>query len=282
MIVVETVKEVREIIREKKKSGLKIGFVPTMGCLHRGHVSLLDVASKLSDYVVVSIFVNPIQFGPNEDYEKYPRTFEQDKIMCEKHNVHMVFHPSVKEIYPEGFSTFVEVEGQIGKVLCGAKRKGHFRGVATIVTKLFNIVEPDIAIFGQKDAQQAFIIKKMVKDMNIPIEIVVSETIREKDGLAMSSRNNYLSKEERAVAPIIKQALDEAYSAFLNNEIKASSLKKIVEKKISSCPLFKIDYVEIVDTVTFFPVEEVVKPSLLAVAAYLGKTRLIDNVFLTK
>ncbi|MFB3851688.1 MAG: pantoate--beta-alanine ligase [Acidobacteriota bacterium] len=282
MIIVESIKEAKEIIREKKRRGLKIGFVPTMGCLHLGHISLIEKARKLSDYVVVSIFVNPTQFGPNEDYDKYPRTFEQDKIMCEIHNVSMIFHPSVQEMYPQNFSTFVEVTGQISQVLCGAKREGHFRGVATVVSKLFNIVEPDVAIFGQKDAQQAFIIKKMVKELDFPIEIVVSETVREEDGLAMSSRNNYLSKEERAIAPLIKKALDEAEEAFKKGETKAEILKKKVEQIINSSPLFKIDYVEIVDTENFNPVDEVSSESLLAVAAFLGKTRLIDNLILKK
>lgn len=282
MIVVEKISQAREILSEKKKNGLRIGFVPTMGCLHKGHISLIEKAKSLSDYVVVSIFVNPIQFGPNEDFDKYPRTFEQDKTMCEIHNVQMVFHPSVEEMYPIGSSTFVEVEGQIGKVLCGAKREGHFRGVATVVTKLFNIIEPDIAVFGQKDAQQASIIKKMVKELNFPVEIVVSETVREKDGLAMSSRNNYLSKEERAVAPLIKKALDEANFAFVKGETRASILKGIVEEKIKSSPLFRIDYVEIVDAETFLPVKEIYKPSLLGVAVFLGKTRLIDNILLRK
>lgn len=282
MIIVESIKEAKEIIREKKRRGLKIGFVPTMGCLHLGHISLIEKARKLSDYVVVSIFVNPTQFGPNEDYDKYPRTFEQDKIMCEIHNVSMIFHPSVQEMYPQNFSTFVEVTGQISKVLCGAKREGHFRGVATVVSKLFNIVEPDVAIFGQKDAQQAFIIKKLVKELDFPIEIVVSETVREEDGLAMSSRNNYLSKEERAIAPLIKKALDEAEEAFKKGETKAEILKKKIEQIINSSPLFKIDYVEIVDTENFNPVDEVSSESLLAVAAFLGKTRLIDNLILKK
>lgn len=282
MIIVETIKEAKEIIREKKRRNLKIGFVPTMGCLHEGHASLMSKAREISDYVVVSVFVNPTQFGPNEDYDKYPRTFEQDKLMCEIHDVSMIFHPSVLEMYPKGFSTFVEVTGQISNVLCGAKREGHFRGVATVVSKLFNIVEPDIAVFGQKDAQQAFIIKKMVKELDFPIEIVVSETVREKDGLAMSSRNNYLSKEERAVAPLIKKGLDEAEEAFRKGVVKSETLKNIVEEKIKSSPLFKIDYVEIVDTETFYPVEEVSGNSLLAVAAFLGKTRLIDNLVLKK
>lgn len=282
MIVIETIKEAKKIIREKKFRGLKIGFVPTMGCLHKGHISLIEKAKSVSDFVVVSIFVNPTQFGPNEDYEKYPRTFEQDKIICEVSNVSLIFHPSVSEIYPESFSTFVEVGGEISKILCGAKRVGHFKGVSTIVTKLFNIIEPDVAIFGQKDAQQAFIIKKMVNELNFPIEIIVSETVRESDGLAMSSRNNYLSKEERKVAPLIKQGLDEAENALKNGMTKAETLKKIVKDKIESSLLFKIDYVEIVDLETFYPVKEVSQNSLLAVAAFLGETRLIDNTILRK
>lgn len=282
MIIVETISKVKEIIKEKKRKGLKIGFVPTMGCLHEGHISLIKKAQQLSDYVVVSIFVNPTQFGPNEDYDKYPRTFDKDKLMCQIHGVSMIFHPTVQEMYPEGFSTFVEVTGQITNVLCGAKREGHFKGVATVVSKLFNIIEPDIAVFGQKDAQQVFIIKKMVTELNFPLEIVVSETVREKDGLAMSSRNNYLSKEERAVAPLIKKGLDEAEKAFKKGVVDAETLKKIVAETIKSSPLFKIDYVEIVDTETFFPVEKVSGTSLLAVATFLGETRLIDNVLLKK
>lgn len=280
MIITETIREAKKIIREKKATGLKIGFVPTMGCLHKGHISLIEKAKSVSDFVVVSIFVNPTQFGPKEDYEKYPRTFEQDKMLCEINNVSMIFHPSISEMYPDGFSTFVEVEGEISQILCGARRIGHFKGVATIVSKLFNIIEPDVAIFGQKDAQQAFIIKKMVDELNFPIEIIVLETVRESDGIAMSSRNTYLSKEERKVAPLIKQGLDEAEKAFREGTTRAEVLKKIVKDKIASSPLFKIDYVEIVDLETFYPVEEVSPNSLIAVAAFLGETRLIDNIIL--
>lgn len=280
MIVLEKILEVKNLIKKVKKEGKRIGFVPTMGCLHEGHLSLIRKAKALSDFVVVSIFVNPIQFGPNEDYDRYPRTFEKDCKLCEKEGVDLIFHPDVSEMYPSNFSTFVEVEGQISSILCGIKRPGHFKGVTTVVSKLFNIVEPDLAIFGQKDAQQAFIIKKMVKDLNFDIEIIVSDIVREEDGLAMSSRNTYLSEEERKVAPLIYKGLLEALKLFKEGEKDSTILKNKVKEIICTSSLFRIDYIEVVDLKSFSYVDRVEEEALLAVAVFLGKTRLIDNIIL--
>lgn len=280
MIVLEKILDVKNLIKKVKKEGKKIGFVPTMGCLHEGHLSLIRKAKALSDFVVVSIFVNPIQFGPNEDYDRYPRTFEKDCKLCEKEGVDLIFHPDVSEMYPSNFSTFVEVEGQISSILCGIKRPGHFKGVTTVVSKLFNIVEPDLAIFGQKDAQQAFIIKKMVKDLNFDIEIIVSDIVREEDGLAMSSRNTYLSEEERKVAPLIYKGLLEALKLFKEGEKDSTILKNKVKEIICTSSLFRIDYIEVVDLKSFSYVDRVEEEALLAVAVFLGKTRLIDNIIL--
>ncbi len=280
MIILEKIEDVRKKIKKIKESGKRIGLVPTMGCLHNGHLSLIRKAKEISDYVVISIFVNPKQFGPNEDFDKYPRTFERDVELSKNEGVNLIFHPSVDEMYEKSFSTFVEVEGRISQILCGARRIGHFKGVATVVSKLFNIVTPDFAIFGQKDAQQCIIIKKMVRELNFPINIVVSPTVREDDGVAMSSRNNYLSKEERKAAHLIYDGLKDALNLYDRGETSSLELKKAVEDKILSSPLFNIDYVEIVDLETYELVEKVEKQSLLAVAAFLGSTRLIDNVIL--
>jgi pantoate--beta-alanine ligase len=280
MIILEKIDDVRKEIKKAKEKGKRIALVPTMGCLHKGHLSLIRKAKEISDYVVISIFVNPKQFGPNEDFDKYPRTFEKDVELSKNEGVNLIFHPSVDEMYGESFSTFVEVEGRISEILCGARRMGHFKGVATVVSKLFNIVTPDVAIFGQKDAQQALIIKKMVKELNFPIKIVISQTVREDDGVAMSSRNTYLSKKERRDAHLIYDGLKAALNLHDKGVTSSLELKKVVEDKILSSPLFKIDYVEIIDLESYESVEKVEKPSLLAVAAFLGNTRLIDNVIL--
>lgn len=280
MKFVEKIEEIREMVKNEKHRGKKIGFVPTMGCLHEGHLSLIRKAKEISDCVVVSIFVNPMQFGPNEDFDKYPRTLENDMKLIKNEGVFALFHPSIKEMYPNNFSSYVEIKGKISEIMCGARRIGHFRGVATVVSKLFNIITPDIAVFGQKDAQQAKIIQKMVKELNFDVKIVISKTIREEDGLAMSSRNSYLNKEERCVAPLIYEGLMNAKRAFEFGEKSSEKLKEIVKKTILKSPLFTIDYIELVDYDTFEEIEKVEVPSLLSVACFLSKTRLIDNVIL--
>lgn len=251
MILVKSIPKLKNLLN----SGKKITFVPTMGALHSGHLSLVRAARKKGDIVVVSIFVNPTQFGPKEDYKKYPRSLSRDKKLLEKCGVDILFYPSVKEMYPEGYSTYVNEE-RLSKTMCGLRRPGHFRGVTTVVLKLFNIIKPDIAFFGQKDYQQALIIKKMVKDLNLPVKIKVMPTAREPDGLAMSSRNQYLSPAERKKAVLI-------YQSLLNKR-----------------PLrgFKLDYYVAVDKNTLEPVKKIKKGTLLAVAGWVGKARLIDNI----
>ncbi len=281
MIICRTINEIRDTSRAVRKAGKRIALVPTMGYLHEGHVSLVRKANNRADYVVVSIFVNPTQFGPEEDFDKYPRDLERDKAICEEARVDAIFCPSVEEMYPRGCSTFVEIHGKITEALCGARRPGHFRGVATVVSKLFLAVEPDIAVFGQKDAQQCAVIRKMTRELNLPVEIVVSPIVREPDGLAMSSRNKYLSPAEREAAPLIKKGLDLAFETYGNGERSAAKIKAAVLGSIGRSNLLKPDYVEVVDGETLAPVETVSKKhSLLAVAVFCGKTRLIDNIVL--
>jgi pantoate--beta-alanine ligase len=279
--ICHTIDEIRQVSRGLKKEGKKIALVPTMGYLHEGHLSLIRKANNRADYVVVSIFVNPAQFGPKEDFKEYPRDFDRDKTICEDAHVDAIFYPSTEEMYPKGYSTFVQLYGNISEGLCGAKRPGHFRGVATIVAKLFMAVEPDLAVFGQKDAQQAAIIKRMTRELNFPVEIVISPIVREEDGLALSSRNKYLNEEERKTAPSIKKALDIASEAYNKGERSSAKLKDLVISALSHSALVKVDYVEIVDCEALKPVEKIsFTPSLLALAVFVGKTRLIDNVVL--
>lgn len=266
----------REILDLKRK-GNRIGFVPTMGALHEGHLSLVRRCKEENDITVVSIFVNPIQFGPNEDYSRYPRPFEKDKELLEKEGVDYLFYPSVEDMYPEGYETYVILE-RLPNHLCGLSRPGHFKGVATVVTKLFNIVQPDRAYFGQKDYQQAKIIQKMVRDLNFPIDIIVMPIVREADGLAMSSRNSYLSQEDRINAVVLYKSLQRARELILSGEREVSKIKKEMESIISSVAS-KIDYIEIVDPETLESLEMI--PSrgevVVAVAAFIGSARLIDN-----
>jgi pantoate--beta-alanine ligase len=276
MRVVNTIKEVRDIIGDWKREGLSVGLVPTMGYLHDGHGSLIETAHKENDKVVVSVFVNPIQFGPTEDLDKYPRDLERDSKIVEDFGGDLIFTPTPSEMYLEDFASFVEVSN-LTEGLCGAKRPGHFRGVCTVVTKLFNIVTPDKAYFGEKDAQQLAVIKKMVRDLNVPIEIVGCPIIREADGLAKSSRNVYLSSEERTAALILSKSLAKAKEALNNGERASKSLSQLIIATLSSEPLAKIDYVEIVDSLSLMPVENIEKDILIALAVYIGKTRLIDN-----
>ena len=253
-----------------------------MGALHAGHAALIDRARKLAGEtgrVAVSIFVNPTQFGPKEDFGRYPRTFAADKKLCAAHGVDMVFCPAAEEMYPEGFSTFVE-ESAASARLCGASRPGHFRGVCTVVLKLFQIIQPTIAVFGLKDFQQCAAIRRMVRDLNVPVKIEAVATVREPDGLALSSRNRYLSPEERAQAPTLRAALLEAEKAWRRGEMSAARLRQSVVRKISSAPLARIDYVEVADASTLQPITKVERNSVIAVAVFFGKTRLIDNVWL--
>ena len=276
MRVVKSVKEVRDTVKEWKAQGLSVGFVPTMGYLHEGHESLIKKAVKDNDRVVVSIFVNPMQFGPTEDLDKYPRDLERDSKLCENAGANLIFHPEKEEMYFEDFSSYVDING-LSDELCGKSRPIHFRGVCTVVTKLFNIVNPDRAYFGEKDAQQLAIIRRFVRDLNIDIEIIGCPIIREEDGLAKSSRNTYLSKEERQAALILSQSLNLAKDAINSGERNSSVVIDIISNSIKKEPLAKIDYIEVVDSLAMKPVKTIEKSVLVAIAVYIGKTRLIDN-----
>ena len=276
MKVVKTIKEVRDAVKEWKAQGLSVGFVPTMGYLHEGHESLINKAVENNDRVVVSIFVNPMQFGPTEDLDKYPRDLERDSKLCERAGANLIFHPEKEEMYFEDFSSYVDING-LSDELCGKSRPVHFRGVCTVVTKLFNIVNPDRAYFGEKDAQQLAIIRRFVRDLNIDVEIIGCPIIREEDGLAKSSRNTYLSKEERQAALILSQSLNLAKDAIASGERDSKAIIELISKNIEKEPLAKIDYVEVVDSLSMEPVEKIEKSVLVAIAVYIGKTRLIDN-----
>jgi len=269
----------QELADKLRSAGKSIGFVPTMGYLHPGHLSLVRIAKQQTDFVVVSIFVNPLQFGPAEDFDRYPRDFKRDEQLLEKEGANAIFYPELTEMYPSGFSTSVAVE-KLTEQLCGKSRPGHFTGVTTVVAKLFNIVKPDKAIFGQKDAQQAFVIKRMVRDLNFDIEIVIAPTMREPDGLAMSSRNSYLSPEERKESAVLYQALQLAENLIRQGEKEAGTIIKEMEILIRSKPSARIDYVSIVDTENLQPVKKIEGEVLIALAVRFGKTRLIDNILL--
>ncbi len=277
MEIIKTVKEMQKKADVLRKNGKVIGFVPTMGYLHEGHLSLIRIAKKKSDIVVVSIFVNPIQFAPSEDYERYPRDFERDKKLLEKERVDILFFPSVEEMYPDKLLTTVSVK-YLTETLCGAKRPGHFDGVTTVVAKLFNIVKPHFAVFGEKDFQQQVVIKKMVKDLNFDVEIITCPTVREPDGLAASSRNEYLSPEERKRATVIYRALKTAEHLIKKGEVNPDKIKKIIQEMIEEKKPSKIDYVEVVDPDDLHPVDKIEKPVLIAVAVWFGNARLIDNL----
>ena len=271
-----TINEVREAVKAWHKQGLTVGLVPTMGYLHEGHASLIARASKENDRVVVSDFVNPIQFAPNEDLASYPRDIDRDAKVCEENGADIIFHPTPEEMYHKDFSTFVDITGP-SEELCGKSRPIHFRGVCTVVSKLFLIASPDRAYFGQKDAQQLAVIKRMVRDLNFDIEIVGCPIIREADGLAKSSRNTYLSPEERKAAVILHKALEKGKELVLNGEKSAKAVIDTVTQIINSEPLAKIDYVQVVDFPNIKVVEDINGDILTAVAVYIGKTRLIDN-----
>jgi len=276
MRIVKNPKEMQCLAFSFLKTGREVGFVPTMGYLHEGHLSLVRRARKENDVVVVSIFVNPIQFGPNEDYDRYPRDLERDRIILEREGVDYLFCPSVQDMYPQGFSTYVEVKG-LTEGLCGASRPGHFRGVTTVVTKLLNIVLPTRAYFGEKDFQQLQVVRRLVRDLNLPVEIVGCPIVREKDGLAMSSRNVYLTESERKSALSLYKGLKLAKELFEKGERRASVIKERVRDLILSFPGTKIDYVEIVSPGDLNPVDEVREGDVIALAVFVGNTRLIDN-----
>ncbi|OCG26381.1 pantoate--beta-alanine ligase [Gilliamella sp. wkB108] len=276
MKVVTTIKQVREQVKSWHQSGASIGLVPTMGFLHEGHQSLMAAAKKDNQKVIVTIFVNPIQFGPSEDLASYPRDLQRDKIACEKMGVDLIFCPSTDEMYDTHFSSYVDVNG-LTDALCGKRRPGHFKGVCTVVTKLFNITQPDRAYFGQKDAQQLAVIKRMVKDLNFNIEIIGCPIVREQDGLAKSSRNSYLSESERLAAVCLYQAIESANSMIKQGEKSVATIRTAMQDIIAKQSLAKIDYIEFVDLQTLTSVELLEQDSLCALAVYIGKTRLIDN-----
>jgi pantoate--beta-alanine ligase len=281
MRILPTIAEMRAACAEARRGGRRLGFVPTMGALHEGHLSLVRAARARCDAVAASIFVNPTQFGPQEDFSKYPRTFERDRELLEKEKVDLLFAPSVEEMYPKGAVTFVTVEG-LSEKLCGRSRPGHFRGVTTVVAKLFHIVQPNLAFFGQKDAAQAVIIRKMVRDLDLPVEIVVCPIVREADGLALSSRNAYLDATQRRSATVLYRALRRVEELAARGECRSAALIEAAQQVFGEEPAVRVDYVEIVDNDTLDPVADVSRGALVAVAAFVGTTRLIDNVVLAK
>jgi pantoate--beta-alanine ligase len=279
MKVCATIDQARSVVRAARNSGKRVGLVPTMGALHQGHLSLVRAAKAQSDWVAVSIFVNPLQFGPTEDFSKYPRTLERDRELLEKEGADLVFAPSAAEMYKNGNVTYVNVEA-LSERLDGKSRPEHFRGVATVVAKLFHIVEPDVAFFGQKDAAQLAILRRMVRDLNMPVEIVACPIVREPDGLAMSSRNAYLDSQQRQQAGVLHRALSKVKARFAEGERCAVRLIEAGKQVLQQEPDVRLDYFEIVDPDTLESVEAVTQNSLAAVAAYLGPTRLIDNTIL--
>jgi len=271
-----SIKEVRKVIKEWKKEGLTVGFVPTMGYLHEGHESLIKKAVEENDRVIVSIFVNPIQFGPKEDLESYPRNLERDTELCLNAGADLIFNPDKEEMYFSDFCTIVNMNG-LTENLCGKSRPIHFAGVCTVVSKLFNIVAPDRAYFGQKDAQQLAVIKRMVRDLSIDVEIVGCPIIREEDGLAKSSRNTYLSKEERIAATVLNKSLKLAKEALEKGEKSSDNIVNLIKNTIDIEKLAKVDYIQVVDALSMEDIQEIDSSILVAIAIYIGKTRLIDN-----
>jgi pantoate--beta-alanine ligase len=277
MRTVASIQELRALLKDVRPK--TVGFVPTMGYLHEGHLSLVDKAKEMADIVVMSIFVNPLQFGPNEDLDSYPRDIERDSRLAESRGVDILFFPSVEEMYPPGSKTIVSVK-DITDALCGASRPGHFDGVATVVTKLFNIVQPDYAFFGMKDAQQVAVITRMVRDLNMPVEVVPCPIIREADGLAMSSRNVYLSAEERKQALVLSRSLKKAQEMVERGARDVAALREAITATIQESPLAEIDYIEIRSYPELAPLTELRGPCLIALAVRFGRTRLIDNIIL--
>ena len=276
MQVVKTIQEVRDIVKAWRREGLTVGLVPTMGYLHEGHQSLIARSVAENDRTVVSVFVNPIQFGPTEDLEAYPRDLERDKALVERTGGDLVFNPEPQEMYPPHFTTFVDTT-ETTELLCGARRAGHFRGVCTVVTKLLNIVKPDRAYFGQKDAQQLSTVRRMVRDLDMDVEIVPCPIIREEDGLAKSSRNTYLNAEERKAALILSKSLRLGRDAVERGERDARKVAAIISDSLLTEPMAKVDYVEVVDLENVQRVDKIEGETLVAIAVYIGKTRLIDN-----
>ena len=282
MKILRTVREIQDYTKAVKAEGKAIGLVPTMGALHEGHLTLMRAAKAACDIVIASVFVNPVQFGPNEDYEAYPRQFAADCEKLEAAGVDAVFHPEAEEMYPDGYCTYVTVEGDFTHKLCGAQRPGHFRGVATVVTKLINLAKADEAFFGQKDAQQVVVIRRMVRDLNLNVHINMVPIVREPDGLARSSRNAYLSAEEKTAALVLSRSLKKAETAFEQGEKEVSRLREVVRKVLETEPMAKIDYVECYSFPELKPEETIQAAALLAIAVKIGRTRLIDNVILGK
>ena len=280
MKILRTVEEIKAFSAEMSKAGKSIGLVPTMGALHEGHLTLMREARKNCEVVIASVFVNPTQFGPNEDYEAYPRRFEEDCAKLETVGVDAVFHPEPEVMYPKDYMTYVNVEGDITGKLCGARRPGHFRGVATVLTKLFNLSRATDAFFGQKDAQQVVVVRRFVEDLNIPVNIHMVPIVREESGLARSSRNMYLSAQEKEAALVLSRSLKKAEQAFGEGEKKVETLKALVREEICQEKLAEIDYVEIYSFPGLKEISDVTEPALLAIAVKIGKTRLIDNVIL--
>jgi len=279
MIITGKIKKARQICAKPRSKAKVVGFVPTMGALHKGHMSLVRRANKECDFLVVSIFVNPIQFGPDEDLARYPRDFKNDEKVLKKAGVDLLFYPKPDSIYPKGFSTYVE-EVNLSKMLCGKSRPGHFKGVCTVLTKLFNVIRPDIAYFGQKDYQQVQIVKRMVADLNYNIKIKTLPIIREKDNLAMSSRNSYLSLKERKESLCLYQALLVAEDLIKKGEQNPATIKAKMQGVVKSKKTTKIDYIEIVNAENLEKVNKIAGKILIALAVYVGKTRLIDNIVL--
>ena len=280
MKLIRDMKEMQKLAQSTHRQGRRLGFVPTMGALHQGHLSLMEHLRNKCDLLVVSIYVNPTQFAPGEDLEKYPRNLQEDLTKCKDAGVDVVFAPADQQMYPPGFSTYVNVE-KLTEVLCGASRPSHFRGVTTVVAKLFNIVQPDVAVFGQKDYQQAIVIKRMVTDLNWETEILVAPIVREADGLAMSSRNRYLGSEARDSALMLFQALMRAYQMIKDGERSAEKLKQAMRQIITSGHQNRIEYISVVNGETLQEVKYIEGGTLLAVAVYVGQTRLIDNLLIT-
>lgn len=281
MQVVKTIREVREIVKAWHREGLSVGLVPTMGYLHEGHQSLIAKSVEQNDRTVVSVFVNPIQFGPTEDLEAYPRDLERDIQKVTEAGGDLIFNPEPSEMYPDHFTSFVDTT-ETTELLCGARRPIHFRGVCTVVSKLFNIVNPERAYFGQKDAQQLATIRRFVRDLDFDIEIVACPIVREADGLAKSSRNTYLSTEERQAALILSKSLAKGREAIEAGELSVSKIIDIIEQNLHTEPLARVDYVEVVDFENIQRVETIGRETLIAIAVFIGKTRLIDNIIISK
>lgn len=277
MFVTKTISEIRNIVNANKKTGKKIGFVPTMGYLHEGHCSLITKAREENDFVTVSIFVNPTQFGPNEDFAVYPKDFEKDKQLCLKAGTDLIFYPSIEELYPSTPFTHIDVE-KLTNIMCGVFRPGHFRGVATIVCKLFNIIQPDRAYFGEKDAQQLAVIQRMVEDLNFPIDIVPVPTVRDKDGVAMSSRNSYLSRKERQAASVLIKSLVLAKKMIETGERTADAIHRAMKEFIDKEPMANLEYISITTKEGLQPIQKLSGYILIALAIKIGNTRLIDNM----